>query len=398
MKAIWNECVGAERRAGMPATPWAARRAKRAVKATGRRQSATEAGFSLVEMLVVISIIGILVAMLMPALHLARVASRKASCQNNLRQIYIGLASHADRHRALCSGAFDWRLDGCVTEKGWVADLVSAGVPVGSLLCPSNEARIASTYNDLLMMNPSSTSVVDLAGSKGRLAPDGTMIVNACRKIIDNNLSPGSEPRTEVVSLEILKEHYNTNYTASWYLVRSAVLLDDSGNLRPSSSGDPSLARIGSTHGPLTQTLVDSSKRGAASVPLMGCGAASGTLASSVGDVPAGTPVIVSFTRGPVENPSMEPPVFSSGTSRTGPTGWWAGWEKTLQDYRGFAPVHRGSCNILFADGSARAVLDQNDDGLLNNGFEPTETNGFADDTIELLPEDFTSTWSLRGR
>ena len=398
MKAIWNERVGTDRRVRVPATRSAARCAEATSIATIRRQSATRAGFSLVEMLVVISIIGILVAMLMPALHLARAASRKASCQNNLRQIYLGLASNADRHRAFCSGAFDWRLDGCVMEKGWVADLLSAGVPVGSLLCPSNEARIASTYNDLLMMSPSSTSGVDLAGSKGRLAPDGALIVNACRKIIDNNLSPGSQPRTELVTLEILKEHYNTNYTASWYLVRSAVLLDESGNLRPSTSGEPSLARLGSTHGPLTQTLVDSSRRGATFIPLMGCGAASGALASTVGDVPAGTPATLSFTRGPVENPSMEPPAFSTGTSQSGPTGWWAGWEKTLQDYRGFAPVHRGSCNILFADGSARAVLDQNDDGLLNNGFEPTESNGFADDTIELPPEEFTSAWSLRGR
>jgi prepilin-type N-terminal cleavage/methylation domain-containing protein len=65
-------------------------------------------GFTLVELLVVIAIIGVLVALLLPAIQAAREAARRTQCTNQLRQLAISFHSHHDTHRHLPTGGWHY--------------------------------------------------------------------------------------------------------------------------------------------------------------------------------------------------------------------------------------------------------------------------------------------------
>lgn len=353
----------------------------------------TRSGFTLVELLVVISVIGILVSLLIPAVFMVREQARRAQCQNNLRQFGTAMIGNAGVSGRLCSGAFDWAEDGAVTEVGWVADLVNnSQTPVGQMLCPSNDAKLSATYVSLLnapvaTMNSYATCV-PVYGSAPKLAPDGTPIANPCYAILNGNLAPG-DARTALVFEKVLSKHYNTNYTASWFLARGGLRLDTNYEPVPADAGCSSnIIAKNVTEGPLRITDIEKSEIAASFIPLLADGGIDNTLALPVSlsdKLPAGTPTAVAMSGGPRIRTDLSVP----GTFT------WAIWAKgTRQDYRQFQPVHKNACNVLFADGSVRSFQDLNSDGVLNNGFAAI-ANAYADNAVEMRYDEFASLYSL---
>ncbi|HWB13884.1 MAG TPA: DUF1559 domain-containing protein [Pirellulales bacterium] len=91
--------------------------------------------FTLVELLVVIAVVGILVALLLPAVQAARESSRRTQCYNNLRQVGIALNQYHDRTRRFPAGYVSWLdANGDEIGPGWgwasclLADLEQATV------------------------------------------------------------------------------------------------------------------------------------------------------------------------------------------------------------------------------------------------------------------------------
>jgi hypothetical protein len=348
-------------------------------------------------MLIVIAVVALLASIALPALNSARESSRKATCQNQLREFGAAMLSVAESQSTqLCSGALDWDHDGCVTEIGWVADLVARGVPVGKMLCPTNHAQITETYDELIHMDTTVSGFegcVNRLGSDPVVGPGGAAIANPCRQIWALGLVPGSPERIAHVDERIFDQHYNTNYTASWFLVRSGVLLNDDGSFRERVPGcGVGLRSLNSTKGPLRLRELDNAPVSSALVPLLGDGTSNGVLSVAIGKRRPGDPAVLSFTKGPVMVTTMSEPSVSDPN-------WWNVWaQQTRQDYRCFAPVHRNTCNILFADMSVRTFKDHHRDGLLNSGFPANAATGFTSDTAELTDEEIEIHFSLFDR
>ena len=102
------------------------------------------AGFALVELLVVIAIIGILIAMLLPAVQAAREVARRMRCSNNLKQIGLAMHNYHDLHKCFPPGSISPQIAGGMS--GW--NLPSRTTWAISLLPFLEEGNLYDQYDN----------------------------------------------------------------------------------------------------------------------------------------------------------------------------------------------------------------------------------------------------------
>jgi prepilin-type N-terminal cleavage/methylation domain-containing protein len=148
-------------------------------------RSSRQDGFTLVELLVVIAIIGILVGMLLPAVQSVRGAARRAVCQNNLRQIGLGILNYESARNHYPPGSRP------LAAHSWCT-LILPHVEQKNLF---DSIDLSVPWNAPQNLDQCQTDIVTFVCPSSQLAFDGKMDYGGIIGSILSDLPLGSGPR-----------------------------------------------------------------------------------------------------------------------------------------------------------------------------------------------------------
>ena len=210
-------------------------------------------GFTLVELLVVIAIIGLLVAILLPALSSARNSAQAAGSGSNLSAFGRGFMIHSteDKNSRLTTGAFDHLRDGDCRKVGWVADLIRVKVAnPGKSLDPSNASQVNEKVADYI-------GALNTSKANGKRWKDKTSNVHFGAADGPTDMTSA----TAAQKFKLWEDGYNSNYSTTWHFSRGDVNAGSDGKINSdlkmdpvpvASGGDPSKCPLDGD-GPLTE-------------------------------------------------------------------------------------------------------------------------------------------------